>query len=204
MYVDDRNMAVEALVVRSRPILGREVVIHPRHINELSHSRRSFQLSMDKQAVSKLPDVEDVPSVADLRAADMQHYGEFPVYWGGAGLWNGTIPADTAQPGPSADARSADRADDYHTQSLDAMNGYEVRDEGGKLRGYLIDFVVDTESWRLTFVVVEDLETAELRALDASQVRRIDWYASSIECGSRAFESARPVHTVLSEEQPPS
>lgn len=156
---DDRRWTVRYMVADTGKWLpGRKVLISPAFLRQPEWSSRLFPVSLSKDEIQHAPELaEDAPVSLQHEQEVLQYYG-YPFYWYGEGLWGAVpTPYGMALAAGEPPERSADKSDDqadHHLRSAGEVKGYAIsaRDES---IGHVEDFVLDDETWQLTYVVVD-------------------------------------------------
>jgi len=136
---------------------GREVLISPVSIGEPDWQSRSFPVRMTKQ------EVEDSPGIGADKAVSREYERIFfnhfawPYYWSGTGIWGssfapGPLFAPQGEMAEIEDSPETDR--EKILRSVEELAGYHIQAQDGEI-GHVEDFVVDDESWRLRYMVVD-------------------------------------------------
>jgi uncharacterized protein YrrD len=159
---DDAKWSIRYLVVNTDGwLLRKDVLISPLATEQVVASTNSIRLSITKEQVEKSPVGDTCKPVS--RQMEMRHhdYYRWPYYWVGSGVWGmSAYPAGMlgrpypvpAQPREYPEDISEDNGDP-HLRSAKAVEGYEVS-ATDNVFGKVEDFIVDDESWRIRYLVI--------------------------------------------------
>ena len=163
-FFDDEHWAVRFLVVETGSWLkGRRVLISPVAIGEPAWHGRRLPVVLSREQVANSPDVDTHKPVARQHEIEQFTYYGYPFYWGGPGVWAGSMFADALRSiaGVGDEKRFVEaqaqlrrqRGDDPHLRSCDAVVRYHVHAVDGDI-GHVDDFIVEDRSWIIRYLVV--------------------------------------------------
>jgi len=155
--LDDERWVIRYLVVETGDILGGERgLISPISFREADWSTHRFHLALTMDKVRNSPSVDVDKPVSRQHERDYFRYYGYPSYWEaevwGMGVYPGSLP------GPRVDAAPVEQADqpagDVHLHSAAEVRGYHIQGSDDTI-GHVADFIVDDETWGVSFLVVD-------------------------------------------------
>jgi uncharacterized protein YrrD len=165
-YFDDRRWVVRYFVVETGGWLdGRTVLISPVAVHAPEWEKRSLPVDLTKEQVRNSPGIEThmVTPEDEVRLAG---YYSWPPYWIAPGFLEGGfglpfIPLPAAQPasrpvasdGPSETDGQRER-NGHRLRSVHQVTGHAIEAVDGAI-GHVEDVVLDDETWRIRFVLVD-------------------------------------------------
>lgn len=171
LHVDDRRWAVRYLVVETGSWLeARRVLISPLAIDSIDWVAGTISLRLTRQQVRGSPAVDSPRPLSRQHEISYFNYYGYPDYLSGPLLWGLTpypvIPDDVGLP-LTTDA-IADRADEAaavregdggehdgrHLRSAVEITGWPLQARDHPI-GHLEDFIIDSGSWALHYLVVD-------------------------------------------------
>ena len=156
-YFDDKDWVVRYLVADTGAwIPGRKVLISPYAVERIYPGGKVLQVRLTREKVENSPSVETQLPVARQHERAYYRYYNWPVYWGGPGLW-GLNPVPLApplfEPPPEEEALDKTGADDSHLRSIQEVTGYHVQATDGEI-GHVEDFLIDDGNWAINSLVI--------------------------------------------------
>ncbi len=191
-FFDDHTWTIRYLVVEAGTWLtGREVLISPYSVEQPVTSLDNIELSLSRQQVKDSPDIDSHQPVS--RQHELQHlnYYGYPQYWGGDGLWAmAAYPLWSAEP-PTLERVAAVKAmraqviaaGDVNLCSSEQVISYEIHVSDGSI-GHVKDFIFDTESWAIRYLVVDTNNWWPGGAkilVGTHWIDQIDWQTQSVQ-----------------------
>jgi sporulation protein YlmC with PRC-barrel domain len=158
IYFDDKTWRVRYLVVRAGAwISGRDVLIAPQALLEIDEQGGVIRVDLTKEQVRNSPLIDSEKPVSRQYEQDYYDYYGWVPYWLDAGNIPGvmitpTILPPVALPVPVPEAK-AGKHWDPHLRSGEEVSEYAIRAQDGEI-GHVEDFVIDTEVWRIRYLVV--------------------------------------------------
>ncbi len=149
---DDQEWTVRHLVVDTGGWLpGRQVLISPEALGDADWEQQQLPVALTQEKIEQSPPVDTDKPISRQQEIEMYRYYAWTPYWstGMAGpypLPSGVVVPD--QPGREVEAG------DSHLRSVRQVEGYRVSAVDGEI-GHIHDFIVDDETWRLRYVVVD-------------------------------------------------
>ena len=170
-YFDDDAWVIRYLVVDTGSWLsGRKVLISPISIRAADSIDQTLSASMTKEQVRKSPDIDIDKPVSRQNEMEFGAYYGYPNYWGGEGMWGGSLYPYELLPSYAGDGlyraehkreeaaylrdeRARHRNDNPHLRSCKAVEGYHVHASDGEI-GHVEGFLVDDETWAIRYLIV--------------------------------------------------
>ena len=159
-YFDDERWTVRYLVVGTG-LTGQLVLISPIALGEVGPdetplgggSSRRMAVRLTRQQVRDAPGIDvGKPVSRQQEIAYLSHHG-WPFYWVGPGLW-GSVDDPGTLFDRSADGAAEQKTSDPHLRSMREVIGYHIQATDSEI-GHVEDFVVDDETWRIRYMVVD-------------------------------------------------
>lgn len=150
-YFDDHLWIIRYITVNTGNWLpGRLVLISPVDAGVPDWSGHVFPVRLSREAVKNSPsELKDKP-VSRRYETELHKYYGWPVYWGPSAT--GAIPGPISAP-ESAAAVEEDQGDP-NLRSAKEVIGYHIQAVDGEI-GHAQDFIADTETWTIRYVVVD-------------------------------------------------
>jgi hypothetical protein len=155
-YFDDKDWVVRYLVVDTGSWLtGRRVLISPYALGSIYHCGKLLEVKLTREKVRNSPTIETELPIARQHEQDYYRYYNWPVYWGGPGIWGlGPMPVIPFQyDRPSEPQEPPARPQDSHLRTTQEVTGYTIQALDGEI-GHVEDFLLDDSSWEVRFLVV--------------------------------------------------
>jgi len=157
-YFDDKDWVVRYLVVDTGSWMpGRKVLISPYALGGTYPGGKILLVKLTREKIQNSPSIETQLPVARQHERDYYRYYNWPVYWGGPGLWGLNPvpvipPVDEPPPEPPEPEAEPERPDS-HLRSTQELTGYEIQAVDGDV-GHLEDFLIDDDNWAIRSLVV--------------------------------------------------
>ena len=148
-FFDDEFWMLRYVVVDTGHWLpGRKVLLTPGVLLNPDSRERTFSVALTRDQVRSSPDVDtDRPVSRQHEIYLHQHYG-WPFYWAPSGDLVGPIMTTLPVEPPSDEPPG-----DPHLRSVRDLIGYDVQASDGEI-GCVDDFIADSESWTIRYMVV--------------------------------------------------
>jgi hypothetical protein len=173
-YFDDKRWVIRYLVVDTGSWLSsRKVLISPIAIGKPNWRERMLPVSITKEQVKNSPDIDTAKPVSRQHEIEYLGYYNYPLYWGGMGLWGeeaypnlmitgagGLVTEPPIFQTPSGNIDDADREvaehqhEDPDLRSCVAVTGYGIKAIDGEI-GHVSGFLVDEETWAIRYMIIE-------------------------------------------------
>lgn len=194
---DDSTWMMRWMVVDTgRWLSGRKVLIHPSAVVSADYGARELTVALSMAQVEASPEILQDRPVSLQMQNDLYNYYGWDPSWGrgmfGSGMYgggmygagSGAVAAPLSAPiyfGASA-VREAEHGDfrlddgDPHLRSIAEVTGYHVRATDGHI-GHIGDFLVETESWDVRYLVVETSNwwVGQQVLISPFAVKGVDW-----------------------------
>lgn len=188
LYFDEDPWVVRYLVVRTGPwLFGRSVLITPLAITGLKPHEKCVAVSLTKEQVKNSPDIDTDRPISRRIENELFVYYDFPVYWGGAGLWGthstptGALAEHSSEDGPQSEGQVMQHEDESKLRSCSEVTGYHAHAVDGDV-GKVRDFWFEYETWQLRYLQVELTKTDKAKQILVStkSVDQVVWAASGV------------------------
>lgn len=163
LYFDDHRWAVRYLTVETGSWLdSRKVLISPLAIDSVDYGKSTIGVRLSRQQVRGSPDIDTRKPVSRQHEISYFNYYGYPDYLSGPLLWGLTpypvIPANGSLPltseGLAEVASAYDNQDASHLRSAGDIRNWRLQ-ASDEAFGHLEDFILDSGSWALRYMVVE-------------------------------------------------
>jgi hypothetical protein len=183
-FFDDLEWVIHYLVVDTGNWLARHpVLLSVEALGQPSWAKKAFPVLLTKEQVEKSP------GVASDRPVSHQMELELPTYYDWAPYWRPGTPTVGLGAAAAAQllAQAATKEEEENTttdpdlRSSEEVIQYRVQASDGKV-GKVIDFIVDDESWRLCYVVIDTGTWLSGRQvlIPPTWAEEVDWAARTI------------------------
>jgi len=137
-------------------LLGRKILIHPGSLGRPDIRLRAFPVTLTKVEVEASPEIGSDEPVSRQMDHDLtNYYGYSPTWGGGFDSGDGfALTAGMMSNGNGWQNYEAPKTGDPHLRSLGEVTGYHIHALDGDI-GHLEDFLVDDESWKIDYAVVD-------------------------------------------------
>ncbi len=181
IYFDDHRWVVRYLVVETGSWLaGRKVLTSPISVTGIDWDQNIAHVGLTRQQVRASPKLDTDKPVSRQHERDFFDYYGYPYYWNGPGLWGtapypvnsvGFIPPVTNSPGELLATPT-----DPHLRSAKEVTGYRLHTIGDSL-GHVEDFLLDSASWALRYLVVDTRNWLPGRhvVIPPQWIKDVDW-----------------------------
>jgi sporulation protein YlmC with PRC-barrel domain len=160
-YFDDETWTIRYLVVKTGSwLFGRKVLISPMALKEPDWANQILPVNLTMKQIENSPDIDTERTVSRQQEVDLYtHYGWPYMGIGGAGFYGGMglsgmmesrIPFEESILAATEQGHPADP----HLRSISEVTGYRIHATNGEI-GDVEDFIVDDQSWRIHFLVVD-------------------------------------------------
>ncbi len=186
IFFDGLRWEVRYLVVDTGPwIFGRRVLLSPLAVKPLNEEEEILPVALTKEQIEKSPGIDLDEPVSEQQLRSLHLYYGWP--WVGGPMVS-TAPLYTGTPVPPATAAEAaalqeeiEEEGDPHLRSSDEVTGYHIQARDGEI-GHVEDFVFDTETWLVHYLVVDTSNWMPGRRVlvSPSWVAEIDWATAQV------------------------
>lgn len=155
-YFDDENWTIRYLVANTGNWLhNRKVLISVVALGSPDWTTQTFPVQLTRDQVENSPDIDTESPVHRHHEVALHNHYQWPIYWEGLYPDSLGFPAFPGGDMPHAESyKKTDYAGNPHIQSTLFLTGSQIRPTDGEF-GHIEDFIVDTETWRLSDLVVE-------------------------------------------------
>jgi hypothetical protein len=157
---------------------GRKLLIHPAALGRPDIRQRAFPVTLTKAEVEASPDITaDQPVSLQMEQQQQAYYAYSPMWDAGAYGGNGFGLSDGMMSNIGGRMHyDTGPAGDPHLRSLAEVVGYHIHALDGDI-GHLDDFLVDDETWKLEFIVVDTKNWGFGKhvLISPAQIKDIDW-----------------------------
>jgi uncharacterized protein YrrD len=153
-FFDDNAWLVRYLVVDTGGWLtGRLVLIPPQVLGEADRSGQFLSVQLTKDQIADSPGVDTDQPVSRQHEIDMYDYYGWPYYWA-PGVGTPSVLLGLEMAGVGGRGKDPDQHSDPHLRSTREVAGYHIQARDGDV-GHVKDFLVDDQSWKLLYLVVD-------------------------------------------------
>lgn len=153
-YFDDKFWTVRYMVADTGNWLpGRKVLISPHAVISVDQEEKIIHTRLTKKQIEDSPSWdEDKPVSRQYEVDYYRHYG-WAGYWYGPYAW-GPYFYPPREPQERSEVRSEESQGDPNLRSSNEVSGYVIQAENGEI-GHVDDFIIDDETWRIRYMVVD-------------------------------------------------
>lgn len=182
LYFDDHTWTVRYMVVKTGGWLTeRKVLISPEALLEPDWENEVLPVNLTKEQVKHSPDINTDKPISRQEEESLFAYYPWQNYYG-AGFYGGAGIMNTMPVLPLTEANLQDTSDienkkhDAHLRSTDDVEGYTIHATDGAI-GDVSDFIIDDQSWQISFVVVDtgDWFPGKKVLLSPRWIKGVDW-----------------------------
>lgn len=180
LYFDQRTWNVRYVVVDTgRWLPGRQVLISPASVGELTEDQRLSVLLTKAQVEDSPPITWDKPVSREMEERLSLHYS-WPTYWvppmpGGPLLdpmLGGRVPPNIV---------TVETETESTLRSVEEVTGYRITATDGEI-GHIDRFLIDTDSWIVSGLVIDTRNwlPGKKVVVGTSRIQKIDWASSHV------------------------
>lgn len=177
-YFDDESWTIRYMVVQTGSwLLGRKVLIAFTSVKKINYELSSFLVDLSCDQVRSSPDIDTEKPVYRQHELELHKHYMLPAYWINApgvtwGIDNYPV---VKEPG-KCEGTSEKTEDNQHLRSVKQVTAYLIHASDGEI-GHVKDFIVDIESWLITFLLVDtrNLLAGRKVLLSTKKIQRIEW-----------------------------
>ncbi len=209
-YFDDQSYKTRYLIVKTGSWLsGRSVLISPDAVSKQPWKNSIFPVNITKEQVKNSPDIDTDKPVSRQQEIDLYGHYQWQNYWG-SGLYAGSsmglgmgigmpLPVVDEKVLTEADKKDKHSDDDIHLRSTATITGYHIHATDGEI-GHVNDFIIDDQTWQLTFVVVDTANWfgGKKVLIPIANIERIEWASDLLYL---AIDKAAVDHSPLFDEE---
>ena len=174
-YFDDQRWTVRYLVARTGSWMsGRSILLSPTAIARVDPEEARFEFRLTAEQIKGAPSVDLAKPVSRQWEAAYAGYYGFPPYW----ALPGAPPTPTLpyMPHWSPEQKDSGTSEQQHLRSAREVVGYHIQALDGEI-GHVDDFVVDDDTWRIRYLLVDTSNWIGGRAVIIAPewADRVDW-----------------------------
>lgn len=160
IYFDDEQWVVRYLVAkRGFWIFSRRLLVSPVSVTHQLSQDGEIMVNATKEDAEKAPTAESRQPISRRKEEQFFRYHRMPVYWGGAGLWGGSMtPMEagtvTYQPTAESEPDASGVEEEYHLRSTREVEGYKVRTNDEQI-GTVASFLVEDSTWAIRYLRID-------------------------------------------------
>ncbi len=199
-YFDDVTWTIRYLVVKTGGwLVGRKVLISPDALDKSHWETGSFPVNLTKEQIRSSPDIDTEKPVYRQHEIDLNTYYPWENYWE-SGLFSSGIlsvigfPAVTGHEEVIKDDTAAkEPKDGRHLHSTQQFTGYQIHASGEEL-GYVDDYILDDQTWKLQFLVVNTRKWMEGKKtlISPGWIKEVQW-ENSIVVANLSIDSVKNI-----------
>ncbi len=180
-YFDDLTWSIRYMAVETDDQLqGRTVLILPAAMGKPDWMSRVFPVNLTKEQVLRSPSIAVGKPVSRRYEDTVLDYYDWPPYWSG-GFYMlpgyGMKMASYHEEAPNEkESAVGEQTPDPHLRGTQEVTGYRIHATDGEI-GHVEDFIVDDESWRIHYLVVDTRNWLPGRRVLVSPqwIREVSW-----------------------------
>ncbi|MFA6236311.1 MAG: PRC-barrel domain-containing protein [Bacteriovorax sp.] len=191
VYFDDERYAVRYLVIDTRVWLFEDLVlISPYCVNGIDWDSGIIWVNLSKDEIEHSPKAKISKPVTRKFESTFNNYFKLPHYWSNGlgmdieGLWAGAYfpyrpegPAQSFKPVENIEGDSK-LGEELHLHSMREISGFHLRAVDDERFGSIEDFIIETETWALRYIVIdthEFLPGGKRILLSPEWIEKFDW-----------------------------
>ncbi len=152
-YFDDKTSAIRYVIVKTGSWLsGREVLISTNVITKTDSLTKTISINLSQEQIQLSPDI-DTDKPVFLQKEAMLNQRHFWKNFAGSGYYGGEMGIENNAP-VRLKPTDRDPKEDNHLRSVVQVGGYAIHASNGEI-GYVKDFIIDDQSWKVLALVVE-------------------------------------------------
>lgn len=207
-YIDDEAWIIRYLVVDTGHWLSsRKVLISPLSIQHMDWVGKKLSLTITMEQVQNSPDIDTDKPVSRQHEIDFLGYYTYPLYWGGAGVWDDEARSESVMPEfvstpavvqPESDIKldtipASPLHDDPHLRSSNIMLSYFIHARDGEI-GHVQSLLIDDHTWAVQYLVVNTSNwwLGHQVLIAPEWVTNISWMDVSLEVTRQQVKDAPP------------
>lgn len=154
-YFDDQDWVIRYLVVDASDWLDdRAILISPAAVEMPEPEKKYFYFRVKKDLIKESPAIDTERPLTRQQEIELYSHYDWPFYWGKLGpATYPLVEMVTEMREHNVDEVQVEQ-EDPHLQSLRAVSKYSIEARDGSI-GQVEDLLVDSESWKIQYVVVD-------------------------------------------------
>lgn len=185
-YFDDKDWVIRYLVADTGTWMsGRVVFISPYALGGIYKGGKTLEVKLTREKVEKSPAIDtQLPVVRQHEAAYYRYYN-WPIYWGGPGIWGvNSVPFVPSFYEPPADEGAKSGVvehPDSHLRSTQEVIGCTIQALDSEI-GHVEDFLIDDGSWAIKSLVAATGHwwPGKNVQVPTKSIRRVSWWEPEI------------------------
>jgi len=193
VYFDDATWTIRYFIVETGNwLVGRKVLISPEAALVPNWEEGILPVDLTKEQVKNSPDIDTEQPVS--RQQEIALYAHYPwtSYWGAGSLWGGGM-GTSGMVGPAYESIEeavekekalvpAENNTDPHLRSSRRVTGYQLDETDGQI-GEVADFIIDENTWKIEFLVVDTGAwfSGDKVLVSPEWIKEINWETSSLK-----------------------
>lgn len=162
-YFDDRTSTIRYIVVKTGGWFSeKKVLISTEAFQHADWKSKTFSVNLTQKKIRDSPDIDTERPVSLQHEEFMRGYYSWPGYYGygsngywGLGMWGYPDAAEIeAEENLREMIATEHSGEDTHLRSTHEVTGYHIHATDGDV-GKVHDFIIDDETWKIHFLVVE-------------------------------------------------
>jgi hypothetical protein len=189
VYFDDRHWTIRLMVVDIQPWvpLSEKTLISPISLLEYDIEKQQLNVSITKDKVKNSPQIDEQETVSREFEKSYFDYYAYGYYWVGPRAW-GEYAYPVALVNPHTLSKGSSENEDTktsnHLRSTNEITHYGIDALDGK-KGYIKDFICDTDSWSLLYIVVDTrdwLSGGKKVLISPKHLDKLNWEEKTATC----------------------
>ncbi len=189
VYFDDRYWTIRYIVADTQPWLplSDKILISPIALISFDDKERELKVSLSKESIKDQPKLDDHETVSrEFEKLYFDYFG-YGYYWQGVEMWGEYSQPTFLFKRNMLSYDSVDNNEIEQNNSLRSANEilhYGIEETDGKT-GHVEDFIWDTESWSLRFLVIDTRDWfpgGKKVLVSPCQLSDMSWQDNSIKC----------------------
>ncbi len=182
-YFNDYDWFVRYVVVnvdKTKDREARRVLLSPLVFKQPDEDVNIIPVVLDQAMVVNSPNFDIEKPISRQQEIELHTYFQWPFYWNAGGLMSYPL-VDLETQMKDHDALHEDQYDPHLRSAREVFN-YRIRARDGDI-GHLVDFFVDSETWKIQYILVDTGNWLPGRkvVLSPQWVQQIDWSGASIQ-----------------------
>lgn len=154
-YFDDRGWHIRYLVADTGTWLsGRKVLLAPESLGRPDAEEEVVPVNLTREQIEGAPSIREDEPVSEQHERELVAWYGWGPYWGGGPALTGGVVPVPIQRGGVVEVPKEPAGDD-HLRSCHEVAGYHIAAADGDKVGHVEDFLADTESWAIRYLLVD-------------------------------------------------
>lgn len=215
-YFDDRTSTIRYMVVKTGGWFSeKKVLISPESFQKAEWESETFYVNLTQEKIKNSPDIETDKPVSRQQEELMRGYYAWPSYYGygygyglygywGHGIWGYPVAEESKEEKEIQKIKeTAHENDNPHLRSTQEVTGYDIHATDGNI-GEVEDFIIDDDSWKIHFLVVEtgNLFSGKKVLISPHWIKDVKWKEKNVTINhsmdevksSPEYDSSQPIN----------